>query len=922
MSLKNKSEDKINEGMKNIFAEVTEHSADTVIEEICEIEQLENKLMQEDTFEFGFSSATRAFADEKIRFLLDVVLKKDAAASIGNIRNKKFVIPEKTEKYIAISGDVTGGKSTFLNAICRYPICPSAETTTSICPVELRRVSFKDKERIEICFITNDGKKLSDKNGKCKVFAKQVFSPGLFEKLCAFVDYLIEKRIIKVDSLRYFEDTQGRYTFDRNNWRHTMILLMILFDTYLHEDKQNTDKDYKVACQMKKELFVSLGLDNFTDKDYGVRLYWCSDLIPVDSVIVDLPGTGSATEDSLHTKIVNNYLARVSSLLFIVDLTGNLTIEAQTTLDNFLNKMRSQRRDTSELVTFLMNKADTKDEGALQASIKAFRDNYKNYSLYSLYAISAISGEWLFMESDIEPEKTFMASKFKILRMPVTADVIAQRLQEGYENDRYPFSINGDDLSYNTASLSEFVEKHIEEYIGRLNFQGTINLFDDYTKYLSNLCQTVSEEIEILINASGISGKLAEELIAAVGASIEEAENEFAGNRMNFETDILDMNREFIDRTSSIQESFVNAYDMYNQKTNNSISAFVQRLEVKNGVIPIDGNILSRNEIGLRNRDKLIKFLKQLGMNLAQELTIRDSTNTFANSFVQLEEEFERERAVYREFLEKNIETLLSFSGFAENKLKEKFKNILSDNNIPEDFFKQTENIISNVCSLLKIATEEFAEDLLDDTSFEEAIVETTERMYNGLSLILSPYTKNDGNDYASAVFSAIQNFHFFKANSINMSKLDEFLKKQYVNDFSSKLSELIAYVFEGSAGEETDESHANRLTRAIEKFNLRLSQENMQKLYHEAEKACTLLKDMGQPEEIKGKLTQYREFADYIKNAFAENGHYRDIVDYIASTDVAVLKESSNDFNEIEKKTDSIIAKITDFKKVGGTNE
>lgn len=925
MALKNKSEEKNKEVTEEVFTEDTAQADETVTEMAEEIEDAGEENVKEDTAELLVVPGTRAFTEEWIRHLLDVALKRDTSSPVVNIREKKFVIPENIEKYIAISGDVSGGKSTFLNALCCYPICPSAGTTTSICPVELRRVAFPDKERIEICYISKGGERLSDKTGEYKVFSKQVFSPALFEKLRAFVAYLIEKRIIKVDSLRYFENATGSYSFDRNNWRHTMVLLMILFDTYLHEDKQDGYDDYKVACQMKEELFTNLGLKAFNTKEYGMRLYWCSDLIPTDTVIVDLPGTGSATKDSIHTKIVNNYLTRVSSLLFFIDLTGNLKMEGQATLDLFLTKARSQGRDMPELVTFLMNQADTKDEVALQSAIKAFRDNYKNYTNYALYAISAIRGEWLFIDSGIESEKTFMASNYRNIRgkLLVSVDALLDELEEAYKIVKYPFSLNGDDLNYNSASLSDFVGEHIEEYIRKLNFRGTVNLFDDYTKYLSNLCRTVMESIDILINASGVSDKLGKELTDAVYESLSEAQNKMDGNRRIFADDIKKLNIKFSENLDFILKSFNDAYKFYNGETNRNIRAMVQRLVVENGRIYIAQNFLELGkESAINNRKSLIEFLKGQAHDLAWQLTSRTKHSKFGKSFLLLEKEFAREREAYSDFLHKNIGTLLEFPAYAKEKMGEKFEKILSDNNVPAEYFEQTKNIISNVCSLLEVGCEEFADDLTNDSSFEDAIIETTEMFYNGLSEILSPYIRDDGNLYAMNVLNGISKSHWFRADYIEPDKLDTFLNNQYVSDFKDKFREMIDLVFIGVGTGGTADSHLSRLIEAIRRFSLYVSDENMKKFIGEVRKACILLENMGQPEEIAKKLKQYREFADYIKNGFAEDGHYRDIIDYIDASDEPALKESRDGFAAIEYEADSIIEKISDFQKVGENNE
>lgn len=879
-------------------------------------------IINKNTADFFANINIRTLAAEKIASQLDTILKKDASSPISIIKEKKFVIPETKEKYIAISGDVTSGKSTFLNAVCGYPICPSATTTTSICPVELRKASSKDNERIEICLVDKDGKNLSSKNGEYKSFTKQVFSPALFDKLRSFVDYLMKTKIIKVDSLMYFKELTDTYSFDIKNWHHTMVLLMILFDTYLHEDKTDNSKDYQTAYKMKKELFAGLGLNNFEDKSYGIRLYWCSDRIPDDSVIIDLPGTSSATEDNLHTKIVNSYLARVSSLMFLIDLTGNLSHEARATVNLFLKDARNKQRDTSELVSFIMNKADTIDEESLQSVIKAFRDNYPEYDKYSLYAVSSIRGEWLFIDSDIAPEKTFLASTYKKLRIPTTADMLKERLSEGYSIEKYPFSLNGSDLNYNTASLSDFMGEHIENYIRRLNFQGTLNLFDSYTKYLSNLCLNVSKNTDMLINASGISEELSKELTKALFKSLEEAEEKLIKDRLNFMRDIDKMNTEFSSQTECITESFSNSYKDYNKFTNLKIKAAIQRLEVKKGVIPIDGSFIGTNKEGIHNREVLTAFLKSQANDITEELISAGGSGKFTDSFNMLETEFARERKMYAGFLEKNINTLLAVPSYAETQMKEKFSKILSDNNVPAEYFSQTEKIISNVCNLLTISCEEFAEDLIKDTSFEKAISETSERMHDGLSIILQPYTKDEGSIYAANVISNISRSHFFKANSIDPLKLEDFLNTQYINDFSAKLENLISDVFEGSSEEGTDKSHSTRIMNAIADFYANISTVNMKKLSEEAKKACGLLENMDRSKELEKRFAVYREFAEYIKKAFSPTGHYKDTINLIWDIEDPTVKECARNFVALREKADSIINQISDFEKAGENNE
>ena len=207
-----------------------------------------------------------------------------------------FTIPETT---IAFLSGISGGKSSLLNiGICKYPIIPAATTETSTCAVEIRRADSEHDERIEVCKLVKYGEKGAALEKKpLVIFKKQVFSEAMFTEMYAYADYLMQERILTVgDSLGFFRDENGTIRLHRNNWRHCMVLLMIVLDGYIGQDKQNDPNQsaiFHAANQKRNALLKKLGIP--LDKDYGVRRYWSSDMIPEHSVFVDLPGTGGIT---------------------------------------------------------------------------------------------------------------------------------------------------------------------------------------------------------------------------------------------------------------------------------------------------------------------------------------------------------------------------------------------------------------------------------------------------------------------------------------------------------------------------------------------------------------------------------------------------------------------------------------------------
>ena len=848
---------------------------------------------------------------------------KEEALKIG-IDKFNFKLNSHKEIYMALCGDVSGGKSTFFNVLCRYPVCPSAEQTTSICPVELRKASGKNDERIEICIIETSGEEtsLSTDPKQRVIFRKQTFTADVFEELCDFAQFLVQENIISIDHLKYFDGSNGDFCLDRFDWRQTMCLLMVLFDTYLHEDKEDVSKCYKIALERRNKLFDKLGLQIFKNKSYGICLYWDSDLIPLNTVIVDLPGTGNATnktEDgySIHTSMVVNYLHNASSMLFMINQTGNLELEAETTLNLFIDYKKQQKKDGPEMITFLMNKADGSTVDALKTSTNSFRSNYPELNKYAIYAVSARSGEFLFLDSGVKTENTKLAqglaAQFEAMGMPVPMDNILTGLKNAYFDKKYPFHLKGDASDFGLASLSEFINEHVEEFARRLSLRSTLSTLFDYSAHLANLSDKVMANAEMIISASGMGSAISSALEKSIMKSLEDANNSLYGEQHSLTQKAEDFSTTTLAKLNNISESFNKAYAGFSKNTNIKIKNMVSGLETqRNGTIPFGDSFIG-NSIGIQNKNQTEKFLIDLSNELAKDLTSKNNGKYFGKCFAMLEEEFQRERDEYHAILDKMCEIVKEFPEKVKENMEKSFKTVLENKKVPQGYYqRETDALIKNTYILLKSSCKDFVYKLKVDTSFVNELAITLTRLHRGLSDILSPYTKDGGKAYAYTVTNSIVKFNLVRANVLSVSKMEEFLSGPYVSDFSKKLEELLKTVFKGT---DTTSSHTSRITKAIAKFVYNVSSKQIGELQKQVENACSFVKGIKAPSELYDELEKFKKFAYYIKSGFMADGNYAKLLEYAGTVDGRSRDDLSENLKEVEQTADNIIEKVNNFK-------
>lgn len=729
----------------------------------------------------------------------------------------RFKMPDEQEVILPVAGDVSAGKSSFLNALCKYPILPAAPQTTSICAVEIRRTAARDDERIEVCLLTED--KTSLEKQPVKVLRRQQLDHDMFGSLQDYALRLKEKNLLSVsDTLDFFKDTSGNLSLDAGNWRHTMFLFMLLLDTYVQQDKHNNEKlsaDFRDAITERNALLNRLGIP--TNKDYGIRLYWDSDLIPEKTVIVDLPGTGSASSDADgqlgHTKLVANYTAHAPSLLFLIKNTGLIEKEAQNVLDTFLTA-NELKVNSSTRITFVMNKADKLgDDNNIETTINSFRTNYLNhypsYASYPVYCISARSGEWLFRESGIPLENMHIAVSYINGRleddgiMPA-AEQVKNKLERMYDR-AYPFQLKADE-TFGRMNLHCFLQDFFINCAEHIRVLNTLENLKKHMNSLETIAAVVDQEYMLLDTARDFGSECAEAISEAIMDAMDSAIDELDAKYTKLSSDMSKQLQKSVSELADVRSQFGSDYKNLSKSINAKLQAVVAGMgKNKNGTIPIDGNIMGTNDSGIKNLQKIRDF--------ADTIAKMDFLPFFKQGFCKLKDEFDRENKLYDGEIDKVVKTLAEFPEDTVKIMERKFHEVLSDKKIQDintfdtafDMSKKaTRRLLERVCK-------NYADNLQDDSTVRDTINNTSDRIQTDFLEILAPYKNSN---YADNILARITNYYFFKANTINVNSLNKVLTEYYLTDFENALEKTLN---RDILGERTTEgAHVMRMMNAV----------------------------------------------------------------------------------------------------------
>lgn len=791
---------------------------------------------------------------------------------------------EEPEVVIAFLSGVSGGKSSFLNtAICHYPISPVARVTTSICAVETRRVFSYEDERIEIFLFKEDG--IASQNTPVKIFKKsEGISDELFKDFFDYAQKLINEQVMDVnDTLTYFRDNNDEIVMDSSNWRHCMVLLMILLDTYVYQDKQ-VDPDTTVEADYQESFDFARKYQNINsirnkllekisipcDQDYMIRLYWNSEHIPENTVLVDLPGTGSATtttqDHSSHSGLVANYLQKASSILCFFNENATLGVDTKQNLITFTQSNKIKDFDSSARITFVLHKADRyqNPEDARQG-INAFRGNFPEMRDYPVYAVSSYDGEWELQNSNIPLRNLHHAGDYiknymSFLKKPPTDAEIEMNQRDLYLKN-YPYQLNANS-KFQMMNFSVFRNKLITEYVAKIRFLQLIENFCCQILNLQEILDTVRAGLNLYKIAKNSAPDLSKALIATMKKSFLLARDDLHDNFAKFSQSMTQELTSMNDRINKISGEFMSDYAKLNDDINGRLQTKINSLQAyDNGDIPISGNIFGifgGNHIGKDNLSRL--------MELSNEVASIDFNSYFKKGFKALEEEFKHERNVYKEFLDNMIECISQFPTIVTSKMQMTLNQELAERNLQGiQLFDEVLNATKKLTeALLQTACDSYILSLRSYKQVYRVMDDTIDRVHTGLNSVLEPYTSGD---YAKRALQQFEEFNFFAANIINMQRLSDVLHRFFIEDFQNKMYFRLKWALTGFG---LSDSHAIRMTDSMNSLkNKYLTDEGLRQLSNQLLSACTvtenIIQDPSQLEDWYKALTNaYNELSEF----------------------------------------------------------
>ena len=777
---------------------------------------------------------------------------------LKNISVKPFQVPEVT---IAFLSSVSGGKSSFLNtAICNYPISPVAKTTTSICAVETRRVYSYSDERIEV-FLLNDDKK-SPQSTPIQTFTKQVMNSEIFNKLFDYAKKVVQKDILNVsDTLNYFKDENDKILMNPSNWRHCMVLLMILIDTYVYQDRQldsniDIEEEYQEAFNeliikfqdvndMRNELLQKIGIP--INKDYMIRLYWNSEHIPPNAVLVDLPGTGSATvtttEQIGHSELVNNYIQSASSILCFFDSKVTFDADTKQILRTFVQSNKLKDFASSTRLTFILHKADTytppDTDKQIHQAINSFRMSFSEMNNYPIYAVSSWDGEWELQGSDIPIRNLHHASTFirnyqQFLHSLPPKEKITENQKQCFMK-KYPYQISSN-ADFKMMDFASFRDKLVTDYIQQIHFLLFIEYFCQQMINLQYIIATVEAERNLYNIAKDCGEDLSEAIVKAMKNALKSAQNDLNANFSALNTRMRDEMERTNGRIKSISNIFMKDYANLNDYINELLQAKINSLERNDdNDIPIAGSLVGGNPRGKSNRTKLLA--------LSEKVAKINFNSYFNKSFNALQQEFELERNIYNTFLTQMIDNIRQFPSEVTDKMDIALKRALEEKGLKDvEGFEQALDTSKDLTkSLLQASCEGYVNALKSDKKIYQTMDNTTKRIDSSLNQILSPYTSGD---YAKRALDQFEEFNFFAANIINEKRLEEVLTQFFITDFQNKMQDSLIEALTGKLN--TTDSHSNRMINALNSLKKEyLSNEGLKQLSIQVSSACTVTEEI-----------------------------------------------------------------------------
>lgn len=456
---------------------------------------------------------------------------------------------------IAVAAPVSAGKSTLFNALCGYPILPVASKTTSAAPTYITRVKEQSQESVTIYgikkeVVEKDGftstRFVRDDTTKKTYYAKDI-SKDMFDELFEYMYFVTHgtdlEYKITIENVAYFMKTASKsdiqfngidaekrtisredFAFTHGVPRHRLLLLLILLCVYVDQnDSEKGMSEYtKELNQRRTELFKKYKFP--INSDYCVCLDWCSDDIPENVTLIDLPGTGADTEDtatqSSHTALVRGILTEADAIWVLCSENGIVNPDLLYALDDVIG---GNSRKNKVCIYNCQNRRPN-DSGP----VIAFLNKLPCLTGERCYVVDALAGEYKYTQNGVNALLTKTASdkRYNDGDEPTETGMI-KKLGIMYNGDKKAYctfttskdalgniiAVQDSNLRY---TLDGFFKNALSDYIERLRYEVALTQTIEQVKFYTGIRKSLISSRGIL---EGIDGK-GEEISKAVNEAL------------------------------------------------------------------------------------------------------------------------------------------------------------------------------------------------------------------------------------------------------------------------------------------------------------------------------------------------------------------------------------------------------------------
>ena len=473
---------------------------------------------------------------------------------------------------IAVVATVSAGKSTLLNALCGYPILPVSSKTTSAVPTYITRVKEQAQESITIYGIK---KEVNQKDGFTATrfvkdtSSKRTFSPKdiskeMFNELFEYMYFVTHgvnleeneyeyEYITTIENVAYFMKSIEKadvlfngldaqkwtickedFNLSYENPRHRLMLLLILLCVYVYQNdnKENMSEYTKKVNQQRTALFQKYHFP--TDSDYCVYLDWCSDDIPKNVTLIDLPGTGADTKDtatqSSHTALVRGILTEADAIWVLCSDNG--VVEQ----DLFFALKDAIEGNTRKNKVCIYN---CKNDGFNDSGpVKDFLNKLTCLTGERCFVVNGLAGEYKYIQNGVNALFTKTASIRRKRRYRDTIESITEELEIQYKDETecsYCTFTTRKDANDNIIvvqdsslgyTLDSFFKNALTDYIERLRYEVALTETIAQAKFFIYIRDSLTSSRSIL---EGIDGK-SEDISTAVTQALEVAKKQALNN--------------------------------------------------------------------------------------------------------------------------------------------------------------------------------------------------------------------------------------------------------------------------------------------------------------------------------------------------------------------------------------------------------